>query len=575
MEKREETRAKTLTVLILAVVGILLYSLAVWLAYPEFQSTRLDDPLAELHSLSPLYYVAIALAALSIVCCLVWRVGSTAVHLALLLVFAGMLWLTPYFLTGFVRLGDAPWHVGVGMRVTEVLDGASIPFTWYASHYPVSYVWHNVFVTTLGIEPSTYITLYPVACTTLFVLLCYCLVSRLFDGRVALLALLLAIPGLHYLQLHASPHTMGTVLMLAALLLLTMRVSSARVVPLVALLVGCMIAAHPTSPLLFAIFVGAALLAGVIYSRRIARSHVMLLALLLLCMGGWYLWYTFHPAGIEGGGVAQMAAPGGLDVAAGFLTGTRFVYANIYSLNKGIYYLYALLAVAGVLYAVAGSYLKDKDVKLWLRTVGGLRRSETLLAISVLPLVLLTFLLAENAHELIESGLTYIILAASCVMASIAVRVQWPAPRLATVPALAVVVLLTLTHPVVAYSIDAYSSAPRSEKDGLEFLTSAVPMAGRSMVMFKDDQLSLLAGSGIDHTEFLHTTDPYRPQFEALRPDIFVYRNTGYYYAAMRIDLSFEDNRFTTYRAAADRLEYDRVYSSPTFEVYLGDEAGE
>jgi len=207
--------------------------------------------------------------------------------------------------------------------------------------------------------------------------------------------------------------------------------------------------------------------------------------------------------------------------------------------------------------------------------VGGLRRSETLLAISVLPLLLLTFLLAENSHDLIESGLTYIILASSCVTASIAIRVRWPAPRLAVVPALAVVLLLTLTYPIVAYSIDAYSSAPRSEKKGLEFIASAVPMARRSMAMSHDDQLSLFAGSKIDETEFFHLSDPHEPQFDMVWPDIFVYRSTGFYYAAMRLDLSFEKNRFTGFLAAVDGLKYDRVYSSPTFEIYLGDEAGE
>ena len=39
------------------------------------------------------------------------------------MMFAAMLWLTPYYLAGFVRLPDGPWHVGVAMSVPEVLDG--------------------------------------------------------------------------------------------------------------------------------------------------------------------------------------------------------------------------------------------------------------------------------------------------------------------------------------------------------------------------------------------------------------------------------------------------------------------
>ena len=74
MESKTEGHSKILVILILAVVGGLIYLLSVFLAYPEFQNTRLVDPLAEINSLFPLYYIAIALVALSGVGCLIWRV---------------------------------------------------------------------------------------------------------------------------------------------------------------------------------------------------------------------------------------------------------------------------------------------------------------------------------------------------------------------------------------------------------------------------------------------------------------------------------------------------------------------
>jgi hypothetical protein len=50
---------------------------------------------------------------------------------------------------------------------------------------------------------------------------------------------------------------------------------------------------------------------------------------------------------------------------------------------------------------------------------------------------------------------------------------------------------------------------------------------------------------------------------------VVVFRKSGYYYSAMRIDLSFERNRYTEYKDKIEAEQYDRVYSSPTFEVYL------
>ena len=249
---------KTLIVLILAAVAALIYVVSVFLAYQVFQDTWLTDPLAEIHSLYPLYYIAIALAALSVVACVLWRVGNRCIHVLLLMLFAVMLWLTPYWLTSFVRLGDSAWHVGVAMNIPQVLDGEQTVFSNYGWDYPGSFIYHYSFVKILGIQPLTYIHLFPLLCALLFVILCYALVDRLFSSKVALLSMLMAIPGLHYLQLHASPHAIGALLMLTTLLLLTQRAAAVKVIPLAVILIGIIIFTHPTTPLLLTIFLAAA-----------------------------------------------------------------------------------------------------------------------------------------------------------------------------------------------------------------------------------------------------------------------------------------------------------------------------
>jgi len=50
--------------------------------------------------------------------------------------------------------------------------------------------------------------------------------------------------------------------------------------------------------------------------------------------------------------------------------------------------------------------------------------------------------------------------------------------------------------------------------------------------------------------------------------DLVVLRNTWYYRAAMRQDLSFEDNRYTRLLDLVEDSGYSKVYSSPTFKVY-------
>ena len=126
MKSESNGPSRALIVLVLAAVAGIMWLLSLASAYPEFQNTRLDNPLAELNSLFPLYYISIVLVALSLVFCWVWRIGNRGLHVLLLVLFAAELWLTPYLITGFVRLPDGPWHVGAAMSVPEALDGDSV-----------------------------------------------------------------------------------------------------------------------------------------------------------------------------------------------------------------------------------------------------------------------------------------------------------------------------------------------------------------------------------------------------------------------------------------------------------------
>jgi hypothetical protein len=589
-QNKVKNQTKILIILILASVAGSIYLLSLFLAYPVFQDTRLADPLAETHSLSPLYYLAIALTALLGVGCFLWHLENKYLHLLLLLMLAVMLWFTPYYLAGFVRLPDGLWHVGAALKVPQVLDGEPVAFSRYAWSFPGSYIYHYSFIRLVDIQPLTYINLYPLLCLFLFVLLCYVLLAKSFSPRVALLSLLLAIPGLHYLQLHPSAHTIGVLLMLTALVLLLQQGTLAKVTGVVVILAT--IISHPTSPLLLCIFLGAALVTSLVYSVKITRLQVAIACILLICFFGWVYWYFFYPAPPTAEGIApeetsslaaeisfpetstwlgaadwrQQLIPEELEVAPSYLIGAPFIYQNIYNLNKGIYFFYAAAAILGILYIAARTYSQKRGFSKWITERGGLHQSQTLMIISLLLLLPFTFLLAEKAHDLIETGLTFMILAISCLIASVVTR--WQRTNKRILPPLLVVgvLFLTLSFPIVAYSIDAYSSLPESEEVGLQFIARHIPLEGKTIVMSGATELGLYIESPLNETKFISLI--HRRPNSSIQPDIGVFRRTGYYYVAMRYDLSFEDNRYTEYRDLVNSQSYDRVYSSPTFEVY-------
>jgi hypothetical protein len=561
----------SLVLLILAACALIIYTISIYNAYPLFQQTRLTDSLAELHSLSPLYYVAITLTALLILGCIIWRINNKYLHILLLMILANMLWLTPYWLTGFVRLPDAPWHVGVAMQIPQVLSGNTNAFSTYAVGFPGSFIYHFSLVNILGIQPLTYIYFFPLMATFIFILLCYVLLAGLFSTRVAVLALLLAIPGLHYLQLHASPHVIGALLMMTSLLLL---VRPGMLVKIIAILVIILIIfSHPTTPLLLAIFLAAALFTFIIFHRRrISRTQMGLTIILVVVLVGGLSFYFYtqhlHSSNASFSFFSLLKGkllPENLDTSHEFIAGSPFIFSSIYNLNKGVYIFYAIAAILLVLYAVIRTYLKSKRFRHLLSAMLGLQRTEVVMVISAPLLFILTVLLAERAHDLIETGLTYIILVLSCIIASIILRLRLNS-RIIPPVLIAAVLFSIYSFPIVAYSIDAWSNFPRSERAGLEFLAET-PLKGK--IVGGGAFLPQIALFALDDTDNTKKTKIIRLDLGEVKPDVAVFRNTDYYYRAMRFDLSFEDNGYTRSLVEVQNLKYNKIYDSPTFQIYL------
>lgn len=266
-----------------------------------------------------------------------------------------------------------------------------------------------------------------------------------------------------------------------------------------------------------------------------------------------------------GSGSMDMAGsifPGELATTQQYLFGTPFIYRNIYSLNKGIYFLYVAIAVILLLYILVAIYLRKRNIKEWVSKLGGLSRNQIFLAVSLPLFLILTFLLAENAHDLIERGLTFMVLVVSCLIASVVAKPHNfnLSRRLLNSGVLVLVIFLTLTFPTVAYSIDAYTSFPESEEAGSKFLASNVSLDEKTLDMNSAYQLVLYAPY----------ITPAKLSWYGQDASVYALRSTGYYKAAIRYDLSFDNNRFTQCLDAVKvNSEYDKIYSSPSTEIYL------
>ncbi|MBN1190747.1 MAG: hypothetical protein JXA46_13415 [Dehalococcoidales bacterium] len=569
-------KARTMVVLILALVALILYVLSIYFAFPVLQQTWISDSMAEYHSLPPIFFIAVGLAACLCCYCLIVKIRNRYLLAGLLILLAVMLWLTPYCLSSFVRFTDSTWHAGIAMKMPQVIAGDQVAFTKYGVNYPAGYIFHYSVVSLLGIEPMSYIKVFPLVSLILFILGCFLVISRLFNRRVAFLAMLVAIPCLHYIQIHTSPHALGAVMMLCAFLLIILRGFYSRLLGL--LLIIAVIFTHPTTPFLIMIFLAAAIVMLVITERKIKRFHLVLGVFLIATFLGWFFLYSdsvntrvdstqnvTSTASVQktASNIKKNVTPEKMSTGREYIQGNQYIFKNIYNLNKGIYFLLAAAALLGIILELTVNLVRKKNFKKWIRGIGNFKPGETLLIIAIPLLGVLTLLLAEMAHDLIETGLTYIILCLACITGSLILRWNWLKRILPKLALSAGVLFMVLTFPLVIYGIDAYSSPPLSEEYGLKFIAYTTPINGKSMGGNFITQLALYLPSSVQKVS-THTRN-----LDTMRPDVAIFRHSGYYYQSMRFALSFEDNAYTRSLAMVEDLKYTKVYSSSTVKIFL------
>ena len=110
-----------------------------------------------------------------------------------------------------------------------------------------------------------------------------------------------------------------------------------------------------------------------------------------------------------------------------------------------VYLLYALVAAAGVVYVFVNKFSGTRRIKEFLMNLGGLTREQLFLILSGILLFILTVLLAERNHTLLERSLTFFVFVLSGLIASLAIKLPFSKRLIRFVPAAGLSVLLFLT----------------------------------------------------------------------------------------------------------------------------------
>jgi hypothetical protein len=572
-ERRLSSKSQKLLVLSLSLAAFLVYIFSLRAAYPLFQAIQLTEPLASLQALFPLFYISLIILAAAAVLNVIFSIESQAINIWLAVIFAVTLWYTPQILSGTTYQLDGLRNIYVGEYMPQVFQGQNVigDVVIYGRQYPASFVLNWIFMEVIRLPLPVYLNIvFPLLYLTMFVVITYLILKNLLGDRVAFIALLLAAPGMHYVQIYPSPHALGMLLTMLSLYFIVRKDRAGLLLACLAILV--LVYAHPISPLILLIFMGAFLLATLVKERT--RWQIGLAASTAFCFVLWFLLYSSR-INITPGAIAvtEPASPVAVisqAVSSNFFTrtlnylfGPAFIYGWVYSLARDIYFAYAGIVVALLWAFFALNYRNTRGFWKWVCAVGGLETHQFFFILSAFLLVLLTLLLGAyrmTSYDLVERSLTVLILAISVVIASLLFGSKSKFSSKVKYPVfIAFFAILTFTFPLVAYSKDAYTSMPVSEKAAQDYIYSNHLLASKT----SDGRQIIIPEYQVAHGVIFDNDIPGDPK------NLYVFKMTSYYYLAMRIDLSFTDNRFVKAKESTKGdPQFDCIYVNRTSAIY-------
>ena len=562
------------SVLLFSVWAILILYLA-----PQYQNAAGNDPLAMIDILYPSFWIILLVF---VGLCFLAFVQSDVphwLHMLLLAQFALMLYYTPFLLSGFSWSPDSLWHGGVASYIPQILSGAPVALSDYAHAYPLlpisTYVVEQVFRVNIFVY-SLYI--YPVICTVLFSALAYFFAYRMFGSKAAFLTMLFTLPALHYVEMHVSPFSAGTIILLVALILSTYK--SQLTISLSILTFFLLTIIHPISPLMLGAYFFSVFAVNFLFRRKNAEdvpSKLFFLPHLILIFTLWVAWTTYAMTiyiGVQTSvlNLLNFNFLSRIFYASEFTVGQGgFIYSWIQNLSLVVYAIIFVLIFTGRLPGISAirdffkkkfsflSFFRKKYSSLTYR-----RMSLTLAALIYAAGGFLLFL-SSGERFLLGRGLLYFIFMGSMVIATYFVTQGSKYQRAKKILALNLVVFLVCTFPVISYSKEAYNTFTPSANAGLQFLTDKIDLSQNSVSMTSSQQLASYANlsKGLDLVRF-------PPNLRAIEPDVIAMRINGYFLISMRNDLSFTNNSYTRLDANLQgNPDYSKVYSNPQFEIFM------
>lgn len=526
---------------------VILYS------YPLFQAARATDPYATINTIFPQFYMFLAIYIIMVLAIFHRYKTGIWTTLGFLFLSAAVLWYTPYLMAGWVKQTDTLWHMGMAVNVNEILDGVAMPFSTYTSSFPVSYVVGNMIyqVTGMELQPLANYVL-PLFFTVLFTLLIYIILARFFSKDTAVMATLMSITLLHYVELHMSPHVIGMVILFTCILLFSMKRWTLAAILGFALL-------PLTHTVSFAFFV---LFLGLYFSYQ---------------MGGFnFLMGKKDSQKISKKLVFTLVTMGIVGIIFIIMFTSLSIYVDIFLESISLSRLYDFIVNnlvnnpwfkalgAGIYLAmfILFCYFIMKKLPIASKGDGGLEnlakllfRNNSMLPLFAIGSLALGIVIASvlDRSVMIERGLTiFLIFASGFILARV---LNHPNKKYSAFMIIFIAALFVI-YPMASYPVDNYNSFPVSEEDGMIFI-SEMELTGIAIDMSSPGQLDAFIAPGMN----INTSIEGNQSF-----DIVVYRmsNSHKYY--------LHTGDADDYNHKFEKLDRDRHYSSiyynPTFVIY-------
>ena len=552
-------------------VLLVVWMVCVFNTRSEFQNIARVDPLAMIHALFPWFWILLLAFALLCIAASWLAADRKWLHILLLCQLSLFLYFTPFVLSEFSWSPDSLWHGGIASYMPGILNGSKPVFSDYAESYPLSFLTTYCVEQVSGVDIFSYtLYVYPLICIITMTVLAYIFASRLLSSRQAFISMLFALPALHFIEPHVSPFSAGTILVLVSLILLTVERRTARMLSFFIIL--ALILTHPISPISLGIFLVAGLLS--IFSRAHAiRSfpfRTSVLTSILLFLGiVWFAWTMFQVISVYETveyavvDIFTLRFLNRIGYVSGWTSGGQaFIYSEIHQLNLAVYVVF-LFFVSFLLLSdlIRGKFAWKKDVI----ANHAAYKQITFVAFSSLIYAAFGYMLflATDQRFLLGRGLIFYIPMSSIYISKHLVRQNQRGRNFKEFVIVSLILFLFISFPIISYSKEAYNTFTPSAAQGLAFV-SHIDLSRKSISMSFDQQLAAY----VNLSEGV-LAEKYPPTLNRTSPDFIVLRINSFFYNAMRHSLSFERNRYTELQDnLRGKISYNKVYSSPTFEVY-------